>query len=399
MQNAHYNAGGDKLIFQDNKGFEDAWRKHQTSSIARDIWLYDQKLKEYKKLSNFEGEGREPIFSSDDQSYYSLNERSGSLNIYKTSLSSGNEKKLTDFKDHPVRHLSRSKNNTLCFTWNGEIYTMSEGGAQKKLPLTINSENKSNTERILPISGGATESELSPNGKEIAFVFRGEVFVTAVEGGITKRITNTPEQERDLDGRTLYYSTERNDSWDVMKATINRKEEPYFYASTVITETPVVATDKDEFQPSVSPDGKEVAYLEERNTLRVYNLDKKTSRTIIPAGQNFSYADGDQSYTWSPDSKWLAARSSRGNYGTTEIVLFNVDGSDKGLDVTSSGFFDGGQQWALGGKALIWLTDRDGKKPPNRSGYTPHKAYQRISKSGRIPGVANRRKIILHGQV
>ncbi|NJE06877.1 hypothetical protein E3E36_12185, partial [Thermococcus sp. M36] len=71
------------------------------------------------------------------------------------------------------------------------------------------------------------------------------------------------------DGKTLYYSAERNGSWDIMKATIARKEEPYFYASTVIKEEPLIATEKEEFQPKVSPDGKEIAYLEERNTLKI----------------------------------------------------------------------------------------------------------------------------------
>ncbi len=367
MQNAHYNKNGDKIIFQDNKGFEDPWRKHHTSSITRDIWTYDIKSKDYKKLTSFEGEDREPVFASDDKFYYYLNEKSGSLNVYKASVSTGGEKQLTNFKNNPVRFLSRSNNNTLCFAYDGEIYTMNEGGTPKKVNIIINSENKSNTEHVLTINGGATEFELSPNGKEIAFVFRGEVFVTSVDGGITKRITNTPYQERTVtfgpDGRTLYYAAERSNGWDIMKSTISRKEEPYFYASTVINETPVIATDKEEFQPAISPNGKEIAYLEERNILKVFDLDKKTSRTIIPAGQNFSYADGDQSFSWSPDGKWIAAQSSKGNYGSSEIVLYKTDGTDVGTDITTSGFGDFAQQWALNGKALLWATDKEGKRP------------------------------------
>ena len=367
MQNAHYNKSGSEIIFQDNKGFEDPWRKHHTSSITRDIWEYDVKNKNYKKLTSFIGEDREPQFAGDDQSYFYLNEKTGSLNVYKASLA-GDEKQLTSFKNNPVRHLTKSNNNTLCFTNDGEIYTMTEGAAPQKVNIVINSENKSNTEHILPISAGATEFEASPNGKEIAFVFRGEIFVTSVEGGITKRITNTPYQERSVtfgpDGRTLYYAAERDGSgWDIMKATISRKEEPYFYASTVISEVPVVATDKDEFQPAISPNGKEIAYLEERNILKVFDLDKKSSRTIIPAGQNFSYADGDQSFNWSPDSKWIAARSAKGNYGSSEIVLYKTNGTDIGTDVTTSGFGDFGQQWAMNGKALLWATDKEGKRP------------------------------------
>ncbi|MCG8399421.1 hypothetical protein LWS67_23320, partial [Bacillus atrophaeus] len=89
-------------------------------------------------------------------------------------------------------------------------YTLKDGGKPEKVNIVINADSKSNTEKIVSINGGATEMSVSPNGKEIAFVFRGEVFVTSVEGGITKRITNTSQQERMIafapDGKTLYYS-------------------------------------------------------------------------------------------------------------------------------------------------------------------------------------------------
>ena len=45
---AHFNSKGDKLIFQDRKGYEDAYRKHHTSSVTRDLWVYDTKKQDYK---------------------------------------------------------------------------------------------------------------------------------------------------------------------------------------------------------------------------------------------------------------------------------------------------------------------------------------------------------------
>ncbi len=368
MENAHFNSKGNEIIFQDNKGYEDPWRKHHTSSITRDIWLYDFNNDSYKKLTSFNGEDREPVFASDNTKYFYLNEKSGSLNVYESSVNDNSQTQLTSFKNNPVRFLSRANDNTLCFTYDGEIYTMQPGGTPAKVAIIINSENKSNTQTVMPVSGGATEFELSPNGKEIAFVFRGEIFVTSLEGNTTKRITNTPFQERSVtfspDGRSLYYAAEHEGTgWDIMKTSISRKEEKYFYTSTLLNTEVIVATDKDEFQPEVSPIGKEVAYLEERNILKVYNLDNKTSRTIIPEGQNFSYADGDQYYKWSPDSKWIAAQDSKGYYGANEIMLFDINKNDKGTDVTESGFGSGGMQWALNGKALLWITDRNGKRP------------------------------------
>ncbi len=366
---AHFNKAGDKIIFQDRKGYEDAYRKHHTSAVTRDIWIYDTKKDDYTQVSSYEGEDREPVWGGDDNSFYYLSEKDGqSQNIYKATV--GGQTTLTEvtkFKDNPVRFLSRANDGTLCFTYDGEIYSMKDGAQPQKLKISINADTRGDDEKILPVNTGVTQTALSPNGKEIAFVVRGEVFVTSVEGGYTKRITNTPQQERTVefspDGRTLYYASERGNSWDIYKASIERKEEPYFYASTVVKEEPVIATDDDEFQPVISPDGKEIAYLDERNILKVYNLASKKSRTIVPKGVNFSYSDGDQYYTWSPDGKWIAFNSAEGRWGSSEVALMKADGSGERKNLTQSGFFDGGAQWAFGGKALLWTTDRDGKKP------------------------------------
>ncbi|MGZ8538759.1 MAG: S41 family peptidase, partial [Flavisolibacter sp.] len=363
---ARYNSKGDKIIFQDRKGFEDAYRKHHTSSVTRDIWIYDTKKDEYVQVSSFEGEDREPVWGGDDNNFYYLSEKDGAQNIYKASVG-GQTSQVTKLKDHPVRNLTRANDGTLAYSYDGEIYTLKDGGSPQKLKININVDTRGRDEKILPINTGVTQAALSPNGKEIAFVVRGEIFVTSVEGGLTKRITNTPQQERNVkfsnDGRSIYYSTERDKSWDIYKASIQRKEETYFYASTVVTEEPVIASEAEEFQPELSPDGKEIAYLEERNIIKVYNMSSKKSRTILPKGINFSYADGDQYYTWSPDGKWIAFQSSEGRWPSFDVALMKADGTGERMNLTNSGFFDFQPKWAFGGKALLWATDRDGKKP------------------------------------
>ena len=50
-----------------------------------------------------------------------------------TVMQSNNVTQLTQFKNNPVRHLSASKDNTLCFTWDGEIYTLKNGEAPKSV--------------------------------------------------------------------------------------------------------------------------------------------------------------------------------------------------------------------------------------------------------------------------
>ena len=372
--NATVNGAGDKILYEDQKGYESEWRKHHTSSVTRDIWMYDTRKGTYTRLTTFKGEDRNPSFGTDDATYYYLSEQGGSFNVYKSSVGDpSSATALTHFSKHPVRFLTVARDNTLCFGFDGEIYTQASGGEPQKVAIRVAEDGRANLEKILPVNGGVTEMKLSPNGKEIAFVFRGEIFVTSVDGGITKRITNTPWQERSVsfspDGRSLLFAAEKNSNWNIYTVSIQRKEEPYFFASTVLKEETVVATSAEEFQPAYSPDGKEVAYLEDRVTLKVINLASKQSRVILPADKNYSYADGDQYYQWSPDGKWFLVQYGLPNrVMAPEVGLVAADGKSPVIDLTLSGYNDGNPKWSMDGKMMIWGSDREGAR--QQAGYT-----------------------------
>ena len=43
---ATVSSSGDKILFHDYKGYESDWRKHHTSAVTRDVWVYDTKAEE-----------------------------------------------------------------------------------------------------------------------------------------------------------------------------------------------------------------------------------------------------------------------------------------------------------------------------------------------------------------
>jgi Tol biopolymer transport system component/C-terminal processing protease CtpA/Prc len=363
---ANLNANGDKLIYHDYKGYEDNWRKHHTSSVTRDIWMFDLINRKFTQLSAFPGEDRNPVWDSNGNDFYYLSESNGSFNVFKSSLTDpAKTTALTDFSKNPVRFLTRSDNNTLCFSYDGEVYTLTEGSEPSRVNIAISADGRSTIEKIVPVNEAFTEARLSPNGKEFVYICRGEIFVSSTEGGITKRITSTPWQERSVsfspDGRSLVYAAEKDNNWNVYKISLTRKEEPYFFISTVLKEEPVVATSAEEYQPAFSPDGKEVAYLEDRVTLKVVNIATGVSRTIMTADRNYSYSDGDQYYQWSPDSKWFLVQ-----YGlpdrimSPEIGLVSADGKGGIHNLTLSGYNDIKAKWSRDGKMMIWGSDREG---------------------------------------
>jgi tricorn protease len=367
---ARYDASGKRIIYHDYKGYEDNWRKHHTSSVTRDIWTYEPATGKYQQLSTNPAEDRNPVFTPDGIAYYYLSERGGNFNVYKATVANNESSTpVTKFRNHPVRFLTTANDNTLCFTYDGEIYTMKEGSEPKKIKVSINLDGRTNIEKIVPVNGSITEMVASPNGKEVAYVVRGEIFVSSVEGGITKRITNTPWQERMVDfspdGKTLVYAAEKNNNWNIYTKSIPRTSEPYFYASTVLKEEEVIATDKEEFQPQFSPDGKEIAYLEERTSIRIYNIASKTSRTILPERINYSYSDGDQNFTWSPDSKWILTDLSVGMGFLRDIALISADGKGTPRNITNSGYQETRAEFNSEGNGIALYSTRESGRGEN----------------------------------
>jgi Tol biopolymer transport system component/C-terminal processing protease CtpA/Prc len=367
---------GQFLIYQDKKGGENTWRKHQTSAIARDIWIYDSRAGTHRKLTTFAGEDRNPIFTDNDRAFYYLSEESGSFNVHKMPVDGGRSQQLTSFKQVPVRFLSLADNGTLAFGFDGHIYTMAPGSSAKSLDIAIAADTKANNERILAVNNGASGLAVSPNGKEVAFLFRGDVFAAGVDGGGTKRITHTPENESGVefspDGKSLIYASERGGKWAIYEARKQRAAEPYFYASTVVTETPVISNDKQNAQPKYSPDGKEIAFTEDRNNLRIYNIATKQTRSLLTENELFG---GEHYFQWSPDSKWILFNLDVPGIAPGEVGLVRADGSAKVVNLTQSGFNDARGKWILDGKAILWFSNRDGLKSVAQSGGAQQDVY------------------------
>lgn len=376
---AQYSQDGQRMVYHDKKGGENEWRKYQLSSIARDIWIYDLPSGKHTKITSFYGENRHPIFTDNDQAIYYLSEESGNFNIHKRALDAqAPSTQITHFTDFPVRSLSSSKDGLLTFSYDGEIYTVREGQAPQKVGIAIRSQSANNNERYIAINGGVQEMSISPNGKEIAIISRGEVFVTSVDGRFTKRITNSPEQERFVqfapDGKSVIYAAERDGRWQIFQSKKVREEEPFFYASTLIEETPLISNDKDNYQPKVSPDGRKLAWIEDRRTLKVKDLESGKEVVLMTPDQLFHMRDGDQHFSWSPDSRYLLA-SYRPTMSNGEAVILDAEGKHPFVNITQSGYNDRSPKWVNNGEQIIWFSNRHGMKGHAQSGGSQTDVY------------------------
>ena len=358
---------GKNFLYQDRKGFEDEWRKHHTSSITRDIWLYNTQTGKHTNLTNRGGEDRNPVYAPDGNAVYFLSERDGgSFNVYTFPLNTPQEvKAVTTFKTHPVRFLSVSDKGTLCYTYDGELYTQKSGARPEKVKVELVRDDEQQL-ATLKFSQGATSASVSPDGKQIAFIVRGDVFVTSTDYATTKQITNTPAKEAAIsfapDNRTLVYASERTGNWQLYTAKISRKEDPNFPNATLIEEEVLLPSKTVErTYPQYSPDGKELAFIEDRNRLMVLNLKTKKVRQVTD-GSTWYNTGGGFDYEWSPDGKWFTLEFIGNRHDPySDVGIVSAQGGAI-TNLTNSGYISGAPRWVLDGNAILFQTERYGMR-------------------------------------
>jgi len=359
---ARLSPDGTRLAYEDVKAYENSWRKHHVSAHARDIWVVELRTGKHVKRTSFRGEDRNPVWSRDGKTIYYLSERSGSFNVWRA----GDEKaQVTHHGPHPVRFLSIADDGTLAYTYNGDLLVKRSGQEPRTLRVTIAAGARTNATRVEVSRRGATSFAVSPDEDEIAFVVRGEVFVASTEHGTTKRITFTPSQERSVawapDGRTLYYAAERAGAWNLYRTSLKRKEEEHFFNATVLEEKPLLVGTDEAFQPVVSPDGGKIAYLHNRDEIRLLDVETMLSKVLVPKDRNYSYADGDISYSWSPDGQWLACTVLLEGQWIEDIGVVNIE-TGALVNLFLSGYHDAWPRWGRDSRTLYFYSNRLGRR-------------------------------------
>ena len=252
-------------------------------------------------------------------------------------------------------------------TYDGEIYTLAavDGAKPSKVKVNITADYP-DEKTTLTATRGARGAKVSPDGTQVAFTYRGDVYVTSVDYVTTKQITDTPGAEAEVvwaNDSTLYYTSDRDGLYNIYRATFEKSaDEPDFAHATVVSEEPVFKADKHERTvPEISPDGKKLGFILDRTNLCVMDLKSKDVKQLTTKATH-AQRNGGFDYFWSPDSRWIALEVVDKKHDPySDIAIINVE-NGRMTNITNSGYFDESPRWILDGNAIAFASERYGMR-------------------------------------
>ncbi len=219
---------GEKVLFA--RGGASWNRRHYKGADSRDIWLFNREDESFKQLTTWEGNDGKAKWG-DDQTIYFLSDRQlECVNLYRLNLNEDDPTpvRLTGYRDKDIHDfdLSADGKTAVFLVWD-TLYTLKlDASREGPIPLTIQAaEDDEDNYEIKSIDREVSEATLSPDGKVMAYIAYGEVYVRSVEDkSPTQRVTHSHAHEKHIawapDGLKLYFVSDRDGSDSIYSATV-----------------------------------------------------------------------------------------------------------------------------------------------------------------------------------
>ncbi len=219
---------GASVLFE--RGSSAWFRRGYQGPDQRDVWTFDRATGRFAQLTDWKGNDGWAFPCGDDVIYLSDRGNGKSINIWRKKFAAPTSDpgtQLTSFDDD-VRELAVSTDGRIAIFSNWDSLWRLDLTTPSAQPVKITMQAaEDEADRIRPRSVGrdVSEAQLSPDGKTIAIVAYGDVYVKGVEERSPfVRVTRTPARERDIawmpDGVKLLFSSDSDGNDSIYEATV-----------------------------------------------------------------------------------------------------------------------------------------------------------------------------------
>jgi tricorn protease len=298
------------------------WRKGHSHLDESELWVLDTSstagtnaasagAPRYARLTGRGAKHMWPMWSADGRSLFYMSDESGAQNIWTLPIGGGAAKQVTRFTDGRVLWPTISYDGrAIVFERDFEVWKLDTGSGQaSRVPIAKRGLPQGPATEHLTLNNQFQDLGLSPDGRKVVFVARGEIWAASSrDGGDAVRVTRSYARESQIDwapdSRRIVYVSERD-----------AVPHLFLYDFTASRETQLTTAATGDAAPRIAPDGKSVAFVRDGKDLRVLDLTSKAERSLATG----YLSRAPRGVAWSPDSRWVAylglsARSFRNVY-------------------------------------------------------------------------------------
>lgn len=356
-------------------GSNGTFREGYRGPANRDLWIHDTADGSFHALTeDFDGNDFGAVWVG-ERTLLFVSERGDAGDLYRLSLDAdgeaqGQPERLTALGEDGIRAFGASDDGSVVVLERGpalhvlEPSAVGEGPAGpedlRPLEVRIPADDRFYAVERRTYRDDAEEYALSPDGQRIAFVVRGELFLTssAPDEERTVRLTSHSWRDREpawVDDSTLVFSSDRDGDYDLYRLVSADPDERDPLLALDFRVERLTNDPAPERSPVVAPDGERVAFVRGPGALVVADLAEEglTDERVLREGW------ADPGYVaWSPDSRWLAYALDDLDFNQ-EIYIQPADGSREPVNVSQHPRPDDDPVWSPDGSKLGFLSNRN----------------------------------------
>jgi tricorn protease len=340
-----FSPDGDKIAY--NRIFRNfrTWKRYK-GGLAQDIWIYDLKKNEVKRITDYEGTDTYPMWHQDR--IYFGSDRDHTMNIFVYDFTTREIKKVTDHQEFDVNWPSPGSEN-IVYENGGFLYVLDlTTENSKKITVQIPDDMVLARPEIESVSDYITDFTVSPDAKRALMAARGDVFTLPEKKGNTRNLSNSSSSKEknpvwSPDGKWIAYISDKTG-----------EEELYIVAQDGKSKEIQITNDGHVFRfpPVWSPDSRKLLYADKDLKLYYVDIEEKKINLI-----DSSLLWKIREYSWSPDSKWVTYVKLADNK-MYSVFLYSLEKGEV-LKVTEDFTYDREPVFDPEGKYLYFLSRRD----------------------------------------